>query len=192
MPQNPDRSGLPVVMPVEWRKPDWWHRIAPGTSRDSVEVAGLAYSLRGARPEVLLEFIHGWNLTEADLPDRAFGAYPLKADEVEAFLNSADALMAPAAAAVRMIEPLMALDGLMNDTALALNILDVWRHCHDLMVPDSDHGDHCSCLVNCRRMPQAYAPWTGPSRPTMSNITINRCLIVSVHPTSRSSDRCAS
>ena len=114
---------------------------------------GLAHSLRAARPEALLEFIQGWNFSATDLPDRAFGAYPLKADEVESFLKSANALMEPTAAAVRMTERLIALEAAMNETALALNILDVWRHCHDLREAEAGHGDHCSCLMNCRLMP---------------------------------------
>ena len=92
-------------------------------------------------------------MSEGDLPDRAFGSYPLKANEVESFLKSAEALMPPAAAALRMTERLIALEAVMNETALALNILDVWRHCHELMPADPGHGDHCACLMNCGRMP---------------------------------------
>jgi hypothetical protein len=145
--------GMPAVTPFEWHQPDWWQQVAPGTGRDSVAVMGLAYSLRGARAEALLEFIHGWNMSEGDLPHRAFGSYPLKANEVESFLKSAEALMPPEAAALRMTERLIALEAVMNETALALNILDVWRHCHELMPADPGHGDHCACLMNCGRMP---------------------------------------
>jgi hypothetical protein len=53
-----------------------------------------------------------------------------------------------------MTERLIALEAFMNETALALNILDVWRHCHELLPADPGHGGHCSCLMNCGRMPQ--------------------------------------
>jgi hypothetical protein len=114
---------------------------------------GLAYSLGGTRPEALLEFIRGWNLSDANLPERAYGAYPHKADEVEPFLKSADALMRPTAAAVRMTERLISLEPVMNESVLALTVLDVWRHCHDREF-GSGHGAHCACLLNCPQMPQ--------------------------------------
>ena len=138
----------------DWYKPEWWQRIAPSTARDTVEVIGLAYSLGASRPGDLLEFISGWNLSPTDLPDRVFGAYPLKPEDVESFLNSADALMPPAVAAARMTRRLIALEEGMNASSLGLNIIDVWRHCHDLMPAGRDHGDHCSCLIECRLMPE--------------------------------------
>ena len=62
--------------------------------------------------------------------------------------------MPPVDAAVKMTERLVALEDTLNETALALNILDVWRHCHDLTAAGSDHAGHCSCLMTCSRMPR--------------------------------------
>src|SRR4029453_13292461 len=105
-----------------------------------MEVLGLVHSLRAARPESLLELIQNWHFSPADLPERAFGAYPLEAEDVEPFLKSAGVLVAPTVAARRMTERLIALGAAMNETLLALNILDAWRHCHDLILAEPGHG----------------------------------------------------
>jgi hypothetical protein len=139
----------------EWHRPEWWKSVAPHVGRrDSLDVMGLAHSLGAAQSEDLLALIRGNDFPSDDLPDRAFGAYPLAPDDVEPFLRSAGALMPPADAAVSMTERLVALEDTLNETALALNILDVWRHCHDLTAAGSDHASHCSCLMTCSRMPR--------------------------------------
>ena len=138
----------------EWHQPDWWQKVAPGTVQDSVTVMGLVYSLHGARPEALLEFLRRLTISDSDLPAHVLGAYPLAPADMESFLASAGAILTPAAAAVRITERLIALDAPLNETTLARNILDVWRHCHDLIVSDAHRGDHCSCLMNCQQMPQ--------------------------------------
>lgn len=75
----------------EWPRPEWWQSVAPSRGRDVLEVMGLAYSLRAARSESVLEFL-SLNFSETDLPAPALGAYPLTADEVEAFLSAAGRL----------------------------------------------------------------------------------------------------
>jgi len=139
---------------LEWRQPDCWQEVAPGTVGNSVAVIGLIYSLRGASPEDLFESINRLSIAETDLSIRALGAYPLAAADVESFLRCAGAVLDPAIAAAKISERLIALEASINETTLARNVLDVWQHCHSLVVSEAHHGNHCSCLLNCDQMPR--------------------------------------
>ena len=139
----------------EWRRPDWWQEVSPpGAVADSIAVLGLIHSLRGATAEDLLRSFNRLTISESDLSIRVLGAYPLAPADVESFLQSADAVLAPAAAAVKITERLIALESSINETTVARNILDVWQHGHSLFVSDAHHRDHCSCLMHCERMPR--------------------------------------
>ena len=133
-----------------WNRPEWWESVSSWSPRDRLDVTALAYSLRAADAAAVVALMRDWNLSATDLPERALAAFPLKSDEVEPFLRSADALLDPEAAAAKMTERLIALAGRVNEVVLALNILDVWRHRHPLMVR---HTDRCSCLMTCSSMP---------------------------------------
>ena len=138
----------------DWLQPQWWLSAEPHSVPETIEILGLVYSLRAARPETLFHFLRGWKVSEMDLPPRVLGAYPLQSADVETFLNAAGALVPPETAAVRMTERLIAVDSRMNEVVLAQNVLDVWRHGHDLIAGNSRHGDHCSCLMDCELMPR--------------------------------------
>ena len=139
----------------EWQQPDWWQKVAPGTVRDTVALMGQIYSLRATRSEdSLLEFLRRLTISETDLSVRVLGAYPLAPADVKSFLAAADAILQPPAAAARITERLIGLEGTIDETTRARNILDVWQHCHDLIVGDAHRGDHCLCLMHCEHMPR--------------------------------------
>src|SRR4029078_9819921 len=100
----------------EWHRPEGWKSGAAHIGpRDSLDVMGLAHSLGAARSEDLLALIRGNDFPSDDLPDRALGAYPLAPADVEPFLRSADALVPPADAAIRMTERLVELADTLNE-----------------------------------------------------------------------------
>ena len=136
----------------EWPKPQWWVSVAPHSVPDIVQIMGLVYSLRAARPEALLDFLRGSKISDLDLPPEVLGAYPHQPAEVEAFLKAAGALVSPKDAAIEVARRLVAIDSRMNEVVLAQNVLDVWRHGHELIAANVRHADHC-CLMDCELMP---------------------------------------
>lgn len=139
---------------LDWYKPEWWSERGARTGRDGFDVIAIAYSLRAVDAEAVLAFVQEWHLGETDLPDSAFGAYPLTAGDVEPFLASADQLRSAEAAATEITSRLVRLAGSMNEVIVALNILDVWRRRHDLLDDAHHHGGGCACLMNCAHTPR--------------------------------------
>ena len=140
-------------MAFEWYKPQWWMERGRGAGREGLDLIAWAYALQAVDAGDVLEFVRGWQLSESDLPDRALGMFPINAGDVEPFLESANALADPEAAAAALTARLIALDGCMNEAMLALNILDVWRHCHYRLVDGGHDARHCACLMTCSSMP---------------------------------------
>jgi hypothetical protein len=140
-------------MTVRWNDPFAWSDPSDLTPRRELEALGCLWSLRAVDAVDALAMIQSLDLTSDWLPQPAYGRFPTRPEEVDAFLAAAGPVVEPDRAASRLCGRLAAREHELTPAALAGIILEIWRGAQRRLDPRDEHSEGCGCLMNCPRMP---------------------------------------